>query len=220
MRQRHRPLVVVAAATLVLHNQNVAFLEAAPAPECYDSLNPIYEAELLFEGRNVTDVDAATGEIVRRYHLCPDSVFRIANEFDQGQPSDGGQYPLVVTRSHVHVLCGSNGNPEDNCVLQDGHVQLGFFQADGDEEEPISNVVIQGLTFEGARYMNVEAQAAGRMSLVDCVFKVSALCDTCVSSSLSFLVSSLLSSSIHSFGTFVRACVLSFRTTRTSLRLG
>lgn len=153
-------VVAIIASCSVNNNNAAAAAVAAAESKCLDSLNPIYESELA-----VTDDTQ-----LREYILCPDTTYEIANNFENGEPKDG-QYPISIFRSNVHVLCGFDGNSNNNCVLEDGHVQLGYYDK-FNTNATLTNTAVKGLTFTKARYMNIEAQANGDLTIHDCVFKV------------------------------------------------
>jgi hypothetical protein len=128
---------------------------------CFDSLDPIRVAEEAQED----DSD------LRTYVLCPETVFGIAKTFMQNGSPKNGQYPLVLGRSNIHILCGDDGKSENNCVLQGGLFHVGFY----DEwltGKAVTNALVQGLTFQDAKNTNVLAENEGDISLLDCIFKV------------------------------------------------
>jgi hypothetical protein len=128
---------------------------------CFDSLDPIRVAEDALEDDSE----------LRTYVLCPETVFRIAKVFNQDGSPKNGQYPLVLGRSNIHIMCGDDGKSENNCVLKGGLFHVGFY----DEYETgtaVTNALVQGLTFQDAKNTNVLAENEGDISLRDCIFKV------------------------------------------------
>lgn len=127
---------------------------------CLASLDPIYETEFGVEDDSN----------LREYILCPDTTFPVANTFHAGSPTDG-QYPIIIARSNVHILCGWDGNSQNNCIIEGGLAQVAYIDR-FETNKTIENAMIKGVTFTKAKYMNVEAQAEGDLTLYDCIFKV------------------------------------------------
>jgi len=131
---------------------------------CVDSLNDIYEAEQAVDDDNV----------VRVYILCPETTYTVADSFNDGAPSDNGQYPLSITRPNIHIQCGEDGDSSNNCVLEGGHAQLvmknSYFSDLGDLIK-IENAIVQGVTFTDGKTSNILVEGEGNLVIFDCVFR-------------------------------------------------
>jgi hypothetical protein len=149
----------VALALLLRGCLNVS--TSAQNGECYDSLDPIRAAE-----QSLQDDSS-----VRTYVLCPETVFPVAKSFNQDGTPKTGQYPLILGRSNIHVLCGVDGKSENGCVLSGGLFQVGFFD-EFQTGNPAKNVLVQGLTFYDAKNTNVLAENKGDITIRDCIFQV------------------------------------------------
>jgi hypothetical protein len=128
---------------------------------CFDSLDPIRVAEEALEDDSE----------LRTYVLCPHTVFEIAKVFKQDGSPKNGQYPLVLGRSNIHVMCGADGKSENDCVLTGGLFHIGFYD-EWETGTAVTNALVQGLTFHDAKNTNVLAENSGDISLRDCIFKV------------------------------------------------
>jgi hypothetical protein len=80
------------------------------------------------------------------YHLCPQMEYNIAVKDENGLRLNGTD-PLLAT-SNVAYICGFDGNPDDNCILRNGHEQV--YSLGRVEDTFIDNVQFVGLTFTGA----------------------------------------------------------------------
>lgn len=129
--------------------------------DCLDSLDPIRTAEAIL---------LDDGEL-RTYVLCPDTVFPVAKSFNQDGTPKYAQYPLILGRSNIHILCGVDGRSENNCVLTGGLLHVGFFD-EWETGRAVTNALVQGLTFHDAKNTNVLAENKGGLTLRDCLFKV------------------------------------------------
>eukprot|EP00977_Amphora_coffeiformis_P002086 scaffold400_cov185-Amphora_coffeaeformis.AAC.2 len=108
----------------------------------------------------------------RTYNLCPNTSF------------DVSPYHILVFRPNVRVVCGSDGNSTNNCVLRgegnhftatpDVRDYLGIVQELGDDG--LTNVRVEGVTFTGG-YWNriVKIVATGDFLFRDCVFEDNAI---------------------------------------------
>jgi hypothetical protein len=128
---------------------------------CFNSLDPIRVAE---------DAQEDDSEL-RTYVLCPQTVFGVAKVFKQDGSPKNGQYPLVLGRSNIHIMCGDDGKSENKCVLKGGLFQVGFYD-EYETGKAVTNALVQGLTFQDAKNTNVLAENVGDISLRDCIFKV------------------------------------------------
>jgi hypothetical protein len=114
---------------------------------CERSLQGIVEIE-----RNV-----GIGNLTRTFILCSNTNFNV-DEFG----------PLDLQQSNIRILCGPEGRQLNNCVLEQGSIQISVMS----DEASIENVSISGLTFTQASLVNVAVQTPSEVLLNDCVFKV------------------------------------------------
>ena len=132
--------------------------------ECIDDLNDIFTSEMAVN-------DAS---LVRTYNLCPNTQFVIDTEFDGNTPLNGNQVPLLFSNPNMHVSCGFDGSRESNCTFRGGLFHASF---DNSLEGPLTNLLIEGVTFTGVEGgFNIQAFGPpGDLTLRDCVFKVRGL---------------------------------------------
>lgn len=136
-----------------------------PAPtarECWESLLDIYYSE-----KRVED-----SSILRTYVLCPDTVYDIGSEYDDYNIALDGDQFLLISRPNMQVLCGENGDSANKCTFMGGSFQVGLMD-EFDSGEDISNILVKGVTFQGASIVNVLANGYGDVTLEDCIFQVS-----------------------------------------------
>jgi len=58
------------------------------------------------------EVNVLSTKIVRTYILCPDTNYNV------------GSSPIVIGQPNTHVICGINGDSNNDCILKGGSVQL------------------------------------------------------------------------------------------------
>ena len=157
--------------------------------ECISELYDIQQAE---ERLSIKDILLSKP---RTYILCPNTVYDIADSFDQDRrPRNDKQSPLVLGRSHIYIKCGSTGSSDNKCVFRGGHFQVHMSplfltkrtptNEEGDElatttintpnnkdNRPIQNAVLQGITFTEADSFNILAEYPGELTILDCVFE-------------------------------------------------
>jgi hypothetical protein len=139
----------------------LTFIAIQAEASCFGSLDPIRVAEEALEDDSE----------LRTYVLCPNNTFAIAKAFTQDGSPKNGQYPLVLGRSNIHILCGVDGKSENNCVLTGGLFHVGFYD-EWETGKAVTNALVQGLTFHDAKNTNFLAENSGDISLIDCIFKV------------------------------------------------
>jgi hypothetical protein len=135
--------------------------------DCSSSLDSILLAE-----QQVQDESK-----VRTYILCPHTDYEISSSFLNGK-AVSGQSPLLISKDNVRIQCGHNGSSRNSCILKGGIFQMRFLIDErrvgglsSPEIHSITNVYIQGLTFEAAKSFNVWIEHAGGLTLDDCIFK-------------------------------------------------
>jgi hypothetical protein len=103
--------------------------------------------------------------------LCPDTVFEIGFEDPETLLYGNGTSPLVLA-SNLAYKCGEDGALANNCTLRGGDVHVTSANKFVGEEH--SNVIIQGLTFESKNGLVMSLFNGGDVTILDCVFQVSA----------------------------------------------
>jgi hypothetical protein len=177
-------LVIIVVTTLtVTINYDGASTEpqtqtAAGFPyECYQSTLDIIEAQLESADEPAT------------YIICPNSRIQVG-KFRNPAAEDfrfvNGDYPIIVIKDNVTIQCGIDGRHEDNCIIEDGLVQVmtiyDFPRPDGTMEPSgpsTDNFKLRGITFTGEmdrndvfRGASVSLSHPGRnMVFEDCVWE-------------------------------------------------
>lgn len=118
---------------------------------------------------------ATSYESLRRYILCENTVF----EAGYLHPFYGtlvSRSSMLHLRPNLHIQCGASGARENNCRIRVGDVQVDGTSLYGMSEDPLTNVVIEGITFIDARKHIVFINKPGDVLFQDCVFRVSGKC--------------------------------------------
>jgi hypothetical protein len=103
---------------------------------CVESLDDIYH----------TEATVTNEHSVRTYILCPNRTYEIRSK---NKNANNGSAPIIIGRSNVHVLCGADGNSDNNCVLNGGEVQLAVYD-EFNIKHSVDNTLVQGVTFTEA----------------------------------------------------------------------
>jgi hypothetical protein len=138
-----------------------AFPSSAPVvlePSCYSNTT------LLFD-----DMIRASSDIDNVYILCPNTVFNIGVDDENGVCCVDGMARLNA-RSRSHIKCGESGSSLNNCTLLGGQIQL-LSRPQTFREDTTTDVVIQGITFEAATDMGAVLGSIGDLTFLDCIFK-------------------------------------------------
>jgi len=101
--------------------------------------------------------------LVRTYVLCPEKQYMV------------GSSPIVIGQPNMHVICGVDGDVNNDCVLWGGLVQLklsDMYQTTG-SVGAATNTLVQGLTFKKASGTNILAQYPGELLIRNCAFLAS-----------------------------------------------
>ena len=100
---------------------------------------------------------------VRTYVLCPDTTYNV------------GSSPLALSRPNMHIICGINGDSDNECILSGGAVQLVVSEEYwiGETRMPALNILLRGIRFVRATSTNVLIDTAGEVLFHDCAFSVS-----------------------------------------------
>ena len=99
---------------------------------------------------------------VRTYILCPDTKYIVESSIEIGQ-------------HNMHLICGINGDSNNQCVLSGGGVQVEVSDLywTGGARVPAINVLLHGIRFERAASANVWIKYPGQFMFRDCFFSVS-----------------------------------------------
>lgn len=111
---------------------------------------------------NTNEGSVDDSSIGRTYILCPDKKYTV------------GSSPIVIGQPNMHVICGIDGDSNNDCFLSGGMVQLKIsdeFRTTG-TIVPAANALVQGLTFEEASATNILAQFPGEIRIQNCIFLV------------------------------------------------
>jgi hypothetical protein len=109
------------------------------------------------------------------YTLCPNTIFQL------GPSTTPGKQSPLVARSNTLFKCGTDGSSANNCVLSGGESQFwssetGVFDTDegaGESGIVATDVVVQGITFQDAQHVAILLEAAGDVTFIDCIIRVS-----------------------------------------------
>jgi hypothetical protein len=157
-------------ATLVLSS---TFRGAgAQSNNCYRSFNDIFAAECNAgtNGRcRTTNLNK-----VREYVICAGTIIEPGVADPVTGDITGGDFPLAL-RKNAHVKCGRDGSSSNNCIV-DGTGSFAVF-ANAElifQDSDMSNVIIEGLTFDSWILANQQAIIAGgsrgNIEFRDCKF--------------------------------------------------
>ena len=130
-----------------------------PMPECFDSLDLLYD--YVAEKNVFNPVD---------YILCPNTEFKLGViPSAENECCIDGMAPIVL-RSNSRIMCGADGKLENNCTLVSGQFQIisaffTFFEVD-------SGVSLEGITFKSSEFASLLLENDGEIMFKDCVFKV------------------------------------------------
>ena len=164
-----RKMKIAAAVTTLFLFSSVSF---AVAQACYNSTTSILLAQL-------------ADPPIKDFQICPGTTINIGVpvnlEFTQFA---GGDLPLTVIHDDVTIQCGENGDPNDECSLSGGFIQLVTTPNNPfvlDRNVSTDNLLLKGLTFTGEMAAlpgsslfgaSVALSAPGTgMVIEDCLFK-------------------------------------------------
>lgn len=134
--------------------------DLGPKPECFDDLD-------------VLDRWVETKEfLTETFILCPNTYFQVGSQTGPNEPCcKDGSAPLTL-RQNSRYMCGKDGKSSNNCILKGGMFQA-ISSAGTFGGEKKLNVRLEGLTFEDGGNSGVLLAAAGDVTFIDCVFRVS-----------------------------------------------
>lgn len=135
---------------------------------CFSTLEAIYN----------TEASSSLNTLVRRqYVLCPDSTFKIGKFNDNDQIIEGSDYPLLLFRPNVRILCGDNGSSSNNCIFSGGDYPVEIIKPslllETDlTDEVVANIEIRGVTFTGAKISSfyADSDSPGSIKFTDCIW--------------------------------------------------
>lgn len=126
--------------------------------------------------------------IPRTYHFCPNSLMSIF-DFDlylyNYDYSSGYFHPMFFFRPNINILCGFDGDYDNNCTFQGGAFQIILQETplfvDYSLNTTTENITISGFRFTGASGYNIASRShITSLTVKNCRFDVSAvqkLCD-------------------------------------------
>lgn len=104
----------------------------------------------------------------RTYELCPGARYQLGTiDFSYRVVGQG----FIPLRSNLHIKCGADGSPDNNCVVHGGDVLLDGTSFYGITQDSVENVVIEGVTFENAGKHVAWINKRGSITFKDCVFR-------------------------------------------------
>lgn len=115
---------------------------------------------------------ATSYEASRRYILCENTVFE-AGYLHPFYGTRLSSSSMLHLRPNLHIQCGASGGRENNCRIRIGDVQVDGTSLYGVSDDPLTNVVVEGITFIDARKHIVFINKPGDVLFQDCVFQVS-----------------------------------------------
>lgn len=146
------------AAVLVFFQATA--LVVVSALDCLQDLQDLHDLEAA-----VTDTSAQ-----RTYILCPNKIYPVGfldfNYNLRRRRPEGG--PPVPLRPNLRIQCGAEGKRSDNCWITGGHLQVDGTAIRGIRDDTLTNVVLQGLTFQASIEHSVWVTKAGDILFQDC----------------------------------------------------
>jgi hypothetical protein len=156
-------------------------VSADSSGECFSSLTDIYELEA-----------ALTDDSLQRvYSLCRGYTYAVGgvtthytshNTTEVVNDGKGNQRPLFLARSNLKIQCGGADDAQSTtsddrsqaCAIVPGSSASAPVQFidEFNTLQPVINVQLVGITFEGGSVTNILAQHQGDLKLTDCVFVV------------------------------------------------
>jgi hypothetical protein len=156
---------------------------------CFSSLTDIYELEA-----------ALTDDSLQRvYFLCRGYTYAVGgvtthytshNTTEVVNDGKGNQRPLFLARSNLKIQCGgaddaqltTSDDRSQACAIVPGSSASAPVQFidEFNTLQPVINVQLVGITFEGGSVTNILAQHQGDLKLTDCVFVVREYACSCL----------------------------------------
>lgn len=138
-------------------------LSTAASTECYDSIVDIDNLEAL-----VTDFS-----VPRTYTLCEDTTIPIDSIHSYYGPTPNEAYTMLHLRPNIHIKCGKNGSPKNNCQFVGGDVQVEGTERFGVVHmDRLDGVTLEGLTFVQPMHHMVLLDQPGDVLFLNCAFSV------------------------------------------------
>ena len=90
---------------------------------------------------------------VKVFTICPGTTIDVGIPIDETFANyDGGDVPLTILHDDVTIQCGGGGDPNDNCILNGGFIQLVTVPTNPflpGQTITTNNLMLKGLTFTG-----------------------------------------------------------------------
>jgi len=126
----------------------------------------------------------------RSYTLCAGTEFQIGNVDDSNHNEITDGQEMIPLRPNLHVKCGDTGHRNENCLIKGGDVHVdGTRHLRGNRgnddniillssalDANLTNIVIEGITFEDAAVHSLWLSRPGHVVFRDCEFRVSEKC--------------------------------------------
>lgn len=154
-----RPLWIgVLLSSVVLVSVDAQTLNLGPKPACFDDLDVLQE---YVEAKNPLETED--------FILCPNTVFHIGNPRSDASCCENGSAPLQLG-PNTHYKCGADGTSTNNCTLTGGLFQVLATAPSRDQEEIITNSVVEGVTFRGGGGAGTLMVSNNNVTFRDCIF--------------------------------------------------
>ena len=158
--RRRRCLLFFFGALLAVAVELVAGQDA-----CLTSLNSLA----------LREANVATTQVERTYTLCAGTEFVVGTLDYDRQIQDGQE--MIPLRPNLRIKCGDTGSRSERCLVKGGDVHVDgtrYFGLSSSQNNdlPLSNVVVEGVTFQGAAMHAAWLSRPGNVTFRDCVFAV------------------------------------------------
>jgi hypothetical protein len=154
---------------------------------CINSLNIINELEKtdnsIVNVEFVATVSDSGLQNARTYILCPGTEYNVSekiNDFDSYPGKILANNTLQLPFSNVHILCGANGNSNNNCTINGGQTQVHVekmqqLDAHNNNNNNLNDILLLGITFTNATMNNIFISGGidSEVIIQDCIFQVS-----------------------------------------------
>ena len=106
------------------------------------------------------EMDVIDTSVTRTYRVCADTTIDVKEyDWDTSSYVGPGNPAVSIWNPNVRIICGDNGNVEDNCVFNGGSFQIDVVGADAINETlpilPLENISIEGFSFTAVSEANI-----------------------------------------------------------------